>query len=466
MGPRNRWGARWGMAGLLPAMCLVTVLGMAAQRGGRGAGSLPENPIAVPVPQITGPVRGPGTPYESVQSLPLGHDLSRYGYGALEYFVSGSAAGEPYKTRIVIRKPMDDAAFSGLVLVEAMHPSGSAHLFEYSSVYSTDRGHIAVEVVTTGLEHLKNHNPARYADLDISTAQTTEVLAQVGAFLKENPSSPLAGLGVRKMVLAGTSATARIVVQYLPAHAVYRTASMGEVYDGYLVHGNGETIDPVDAPLIQVPTMRELGTAGRGGLSAPSRQDSDEPGNQYRLYEFAGMGHLDSRDSVRTQPNPCVRPTSLFPMQAYIAVALDHLFRWVDQSVVPPRADRVLLDRDLTNDGSLMALDAHGNPMAGIRNPYVDLPVAQYATPNEAADTLPTSPSVYITAEGQAGAELICNLGAYQIVFSRQELGELYGSKAEYVRRVDERLDELEAAGWSLPIYHDMILRDAKAVVF
>jgi alpha/beta hydrolase family protein len=116
-----------------------------------------------------------------------------------------------------------------------------------------------------------------------------------------------------------------------------------------------------------VPTMHEVS----GNIT--NRQDGDEPGKQYRLYEFSGMGHIDTRDSFRMQPNPCVEPLSTFPVQAYMSVALDHLFKWVDKGTVPPRADRILLDRNQFNDGSMMALDEHGNPRGGVRNPYVDV---------------------------------------------------------------------------------------------
>ena len=88
----------------------------------------------------------------------------------------------------------------------------------------------------------------------------------------------------------------------------------------------------------------------------------------------------------------------------------DHLFKWVDAGTAPPRANRILLDRNVENDGSYMALDARGNAMGGIRSPYVDVPVAQYRVPNAGAEVLPTSPSDYIAAQGLGGANLICCL--------------------------------------------------------
>lgn len=433
-----------------------------AQRGGfnQTDSNLPEEPTPVALATISGPVTGPGTMYESVQSLAPGRDLDHYHYEAVEYFVTGTAAGAPYKTRIVVRKPENDADFSGLVLTEAMHPSGSAHLFEYTSMYSMDAGHAVVEIVTGGLNLLTDHNSARYADIQVAGNQVSEILAQVGAMLKEGKSSPLAGLGVRKMVLAGTSATAAVLIRYLPAHMVYRTPSMGHIYDGFMPHSNGSAIQDVDVPLIHVPTMTEV---GRG--ATPIRQDSDEPGHQYRLYEFAGMAHVDSRDSVRLHPDPCVNPVSMFPLQAYLSVALDDLFSWVDEGTIPPRAPRILVDRN-ESDGSIMALDENGNPIGGIRNPYLDVPTARYGVPNQGATPLISNPSDYVRQGGQAAANQMCGLAGYQIAFSPERLRELYQTKENYLRKVQAKLDEMEAAGWSLPVYREMILSDARNVDF
>ena len=73
---------------------------------------------AVALPTVTGPISGPGMPYESVQSLAPGKGLANFKYEAKEYFISGTANGQPYKTRIVVRRPSSNSKFSGMVLVE------------------------------------------------------------------------------------------------------------------------------------------------------------------------------------------------------------------------------------------------------------------------------------------------------------------------------------------------------------
>jgi len=317
------------------------------------------------MPAVSDVITGPGPAYESVQSLAPGHDLAKYKYEEREYLISGTSNSQPYKTRLVVRRPANTSSFSGLVLTEPMHPSGSDHMFEFTSIYTMTSGHVAVAVVTGGLQQVIDANPQRYAGLSVLPGQASEILAQVGALIKARQSTgPMAGLTVRKVVLAGTSATAGTLIQYLPAHMVFRTPDMQRIYDGFLPTSNGSVIQQVDVPLIHVPTMLEV-----RGNNVTGRQDGDMPGDQYRVYEFAGIGHVDGRDNVRLHPDPCKQPVSRFPEQAFMSIALHHLFQWVDKGIVPPRSTRIWKDRD-ESDGSPMVLDELGNPRGGVRNTW------------------------------------------------------------------------------------------------
>lgn len=431
-------------------------------RGGPGRPpqlpNLPTEPTAVALPDMSSEVTGPGPIFDSAPSQAPGHGPAEYGYVTNEYFVSGTADGKPYTTRLVVRRPARDRDFSGLVLAESMHSSGAAHAFEFTAMYVMDSGHAAVEILTVTPERLTRFNEERYAGLEIEDGQANDILAQVGALIKSG-SGPFGAGAVRKMVLSGSSMSSGTLINYLPAHMVYRTRDMGHIYDGFMPTSVGSTIPAVDVPLIQMPTMHEFET------NVPRRQDSDEPGQQFRLYEVSGIGHVDSRDNIRLLPNPCAKPLSAFPAQAYMSVGLYHLFRWVDEGIPPPRADRILLDRNEDNDGSQMLLDEQGNGEGGIRNPYVDVPTARYVAVNSAAEPPIPDPNWWIT-ENANGAGIMCRLSAYQIPFTKEELRELYGDPRNYRRNVEARLDELEAEGWSLPVYRDMILADAAAVEF
>jgi hypothetical protein len=433
---------------------------------GRGAAPplvvLPSSPVITGLPIITSEITGPGKMFESLMELPPTDDMKHFKYEAHEYFVSGTANGQPYTTRIVVRRPSDAARFSGLVLAESMHPSGNAWMFHFTHAYSMTSGHAGLDILTSTHVPFAEFNPERYKTLQVLPGQASEILAQVGALVRSKDAhNPLASLPVRRMVLAGTSASAAVLVSYLPAHVVLRLPDMKPIYDGFLPTSNGATIRQVDVPMIQVPTMTEV----MSGTATP-RQDGDEPGNQFRVYEFAGMAHIDSRDAVAYYPNPCKLPISRFPMAAYMSVALNHLWQWVDKGTVPPRADRILVDRNVEGDGSLMALDEHGNARGGIRNPYVDVPVKKIGVRNEGAVPPIVNAHPFVAVRGEAAQNQLCGLAGYEQPFSAELLKKLYKNPKSYQEKVAKRVDELTRQGWSLPVYRDVILADAAGVRF
>ena len=450
--------------GVITAQAPLPVRGQgpAPGRQGQAPSTLPASPVVAPTAGISAPVGSPGEMFPALMSLPAGNDLAHFKYTSTEYFVTGTANGSAYKTRIVVRKPADNSRFSGIVLAESMHPSGNAWMFHFTHTYTMTSGHIGVEIVTSDPAQFVEFNAARYSDMRVQPGQANEIIAQVGALLRSTQTgNPLNGLSMRKMILAGTSASAGVLINYLPAHMVYRLSDMKPIYDGFLPTSNGTNIRQIDVPMIQVPTTTE---ASRGNV--PTRQDGDRPGDQFRVYEFPGMPHLDTRDVEAFRPNPCKNPITLWPMSTYMSVALHHLVEWIDKGTVPPRAERILVDRNTTNDGSLIALDEHGNAKGGIRNPYVDVPVAKYGFPNEGA--VPPTPNTvpWVSRRTVEGIDDLCRLTGYQIAMTAPELKKLYGSKEQYVAKVRARVDELTRQGWSLPVYRNLILADAAKVNF
>jgi len=418
------------------------------------APEVPVTPVVAPIPAIR-PLTGPGKVYDSASALWPGRGPDHYNYEVDEYVISGTAAGDPYETRLVIRKPKDNSKFSGLVIAEPMHPAAAAaHAFEYNSLYIMTSGHIAVEIDTQGVEQIAAFNAERYGSLHASQKQVSEILAQAGALIK-SPQSPIADLKPRKMILWGTSASSAMVVNYLPSHKVFKLASMANIYDGFLPTMNGSNIPTVDVPIIQVPTMNEYQDV------TTAAQDSDEPGKQLRVYEFAGMAHLDSRNTrKRLTQEDCLQPLSEMPLDPLASVALYHLLRWVDKGIVPPHAPRVIMDMYTINDGSLMQLDKYGNPMGGIRTTWVDVPLFKYTMHN------PPNPASTGAGSGRMQTPLLCYLSAYQTPIDPAVVRKKYGTPANYVKLVEKRLNQLEAQGWSLPVYHDIIMSDARAVRF
>jgi hypothetical protein len=440
-------------AALVGLALLLTTLTLAGQtaiptrgggggqgRGGEGRGgranaapqvTLPSSPVVTTLPTVTAEITGPGKIFESLMELPPTDDMAHFKYEAHEYFVSGTANGQPYTTRIVVRRPSSNTRFSGLVLAESMHPSGNAWMFHFTHAYSMTAGHIGLEILTSTHEPFAEFNPERYKSLRVLPGQASEILAQVGALVRAGQADgPLPGSAPeeddpRRHVGIGRGA------RELPARAHgVSPAGLKPIYDGFLPTSNGATIRQIDVPMIQVPTMTEVMTG-----TATARQDGDEPGNQFRVYEFAGMAHIDSRDAVAYYPNPCKLPISRFPMAAYMSVALNHLWQWLDKGTVPPRADRILVDRNAENDGSLMALDEHGNARGGIRNPYVDVPVKKIGVRNEGAVPPITNAHPFVAVRGEAAQNQLCGLAGYEQAFSAEQLKKLYKSRRTTRRR-------------------------------
>ena len=109
----------------------------------------PTTPTAVTLPKMSAEVTGPGPMFDSAPSQIPGLDLAHFKYQTKEYFVSGTAAGKPYTTRVVVRRPMDDAKFSGLVLAESMHRAAPRTRSSSRLAYVMSSGHAAVEILTT-----------------------------------------------------------------------------------------------------------------------------------------------------------------------------------------------------------------------------------------------------------------------------------------------------------------------------
>jgi hypothetical protein len=111
-------------------------------------------------------------------------------------------------------------------------------------------------------------------------------------------------------------------------------------------------------------------------------------------------------------------------------------------------------------------MDEHGNPKGGIRTTYVDVPTGKYVIRPAAITPVIPNAAAYIATGGQNAANLMCGLSTAQIAFAPAKLKELYKNKQGYVKAVETRLTALEKAGWSLPLYREMILGDAARVSF
>lgn len=413
------------------------------------AGSAQAQFVVPAVPVVEGPISEGGEMYPGLRPEAPGTTAADFGYATDEYFVSGTANGQPYKTRLLVRRPVPAERFSGVVVAEAMHSNGFAVTFEPARKYFFMRGHVHVEIAAQQSNvntTLKGFNAVRYESLGIpSGAQTSEIIAQVGALIKSNLSNgPLAPLSVRQLFLEGTSQASGVLRTYQSQkHFQSRMADGSAIMDGYFATSTLGTAPMmvVDVPTVHMPTMTEVNSNG----GAYRRPDSDEPGNRYRLYEVAGMAHANSRETPTYVPNPCTLPVSDFPWGGMAAMGLNHLIEWSDHGTVPPHAAPLEFDNNTANDGSRLALDANGNVKGGVRNTYVDVPVATYGVPN--------SPNA-----------MPCSIAGWRVEYDGETLRQLHHEKHAYVNRVNQRLMELVREGWMLPEYVEDVRADAQAI--
>ena len=128
----------------------------------------------------------------------------------------------------------------------------------------------------------------------------------------------------------------------------------------------------------------------------------------------------------------------------------------------------VVLSASLSIAGCNSSSTAEAAPeTAAVEATVVDVPVVKYKIRPAVANPFPANPSAWMKANGnEKGAGLMCSLSASQTALSKDELKKRYKNKKNYQSLVEKRVAELEKAGWSLPMYRELILSDAAKVDF
>ena len=144
------------------------------------------------------------------------------------------------------------------------------------------------------------------------------------------------------------------------------------------------------------------------------------------------MPHNNSRDSPAFLNDPCTLPVTDFPAGAFTALALNHLIDWIAKGKTPPHAPPIAVDRNAGNDGSHLALDEFGNAKGGIRNVWVDVPIATYG----------------VFGKGKTTAtDRLCLLAGTKVPLPEATLKKIHSSTSQYASHVERRLTELIARG-------------------
>lgn len=440
-------------------------------------------------PSVSGPI--PGALF---LGQPMSYDLAALGYTNEEFFLEGTArayapagAEAPYRTRVVVRRPVDAARFNGGVVVEWFNVSGGLDAapdwsFVHRHLMREGFAWVGVSAQRAGIEGgglaavsfpLKTIDAKRYASLEHpGDAFAFDVFSQAGRAVRDGRL--LGGLAPRRVLAIGESQSAVFLVTY-----VNQVDADARVFDGFLLHGRGgagatlEGSMGVERPLAEVAELVSsgLGSALSGserirsdvrvpvltlqsetdvvGLgSAGARQpDSD----RLRLWEIAGSAHADTYllvasalDDGGLPPEALAKllapTTELFgmqvdapinagPQQHYVLqAALAHLDRWAGGGAPPPEAPRL----ELGTGGSPLALDPLGIAKGGIRSPWVDAPTA------------------VLSGFGQSGAEFAFLFGTTR-PFDAATLARLYpGGSKEFLARFEKATDDALAGGFLL----------------
>jgi Alpha/beta hydrolase domain len=442
--------------------------------------------------EITGPVQG-----AMFLGQPMSYDLAALGYSNDEYFLAGSARSyttpaqeAPFRTRAIVRRPLDPARFDGTVVVKWFNVSGgldAAPDWSFVHRHLMRRGHawVGVSAQRVGIEGggfsavsfpLKKVNAERYGALSHpGDAFAFDIFSQAGRAVRD--ARLLDGLTPRRLLAIGESQSAMFLVSY-----VNHVDPEARVFNGFLIHGRGGKGAPLDGgsiirgtpeeraeavrtgraslshvagsdrirPDVRVPVLTvqsETDVVGLGSVGA--RQDDTE---RIRLWEVAGAAHADTyllvgsgSDDGSLAPAELARllapTTSVFgmtmdkpmnagPQQHYVLqAALAHLERWAGGGAPPPQAPRL----ELADGGtSPFALDANGNVRGGLRTPWVDVPTA------------------VLSGLGQSGAEFAFLFGTTR-PFDATTLARLYpGGKADYLARFARATAEALSAGFLL----------------
>ena len=290
----------------------------------------PSNSSKVAVPTVTGPVTG-GQGFPSL--LTTNFELADVGYERAEYFVEGDATSyrpvgklgsdgkwtvkakdtAPYKTRIVVYRPIDPAKFSGTVFVEWFNVSAGFDVATdwipmHTQLIRAGDAYVGVDAQSTGVQGgdealpgatsggIKAGDPERYGTLHHpGDAYAYDIFSQAGVAAAGHADgvNPLAGLDVQHVIATGESQSAFFLTSYV--NAVHPLA---QVYDGFLIHSRGGT-----APGFEKFTQARV-----------RRHAEERPHPHRRRRAGADPADRDGPHRARVPPGPSARQQALPPV--------------------------------------------------------------------------------------------------------------------------------------------------------
>jgi hypothetical protein len=420
----------------------------------------------VPSPTVIGPIQEsvePGDPSRDYIFFTPIEDLSDYDYIEEEFFIRGKADSTPYKTRIVVRRPVSKKRFNGTVLLEWQNVTGGydkdVH-WSYSWEHFMRSGYAWVGVSVqgesygqgpVGVDFLRDWSPDRYGDLDVTDGGNLvncelcmDIFSQaVQAVRNPLDIDPMGGLRVRQVIAVGASQSQwNLVFYHNLAHPYH------QVVDAFLLFlGVGAYSGPLndgDVKVFKVNTETDIAFLGEGDVRQP---DSE----RLRTWEVAGASHNDwdsrlyrepiwDRDGIPYIPPEeygCDLPIySRVPFRYVLNAAFEHLVHWLRKGKLPPAAPQIEGDSYPT-----IQRDDFGNALGGIRLPHFDVPTA--------------------TNTGVNGGPGFCYLNGSYEPFDDDLLKDLYRNHGAYVKKFNHSVKKNLKEGYILKKDAREMRRDA-----
>lgn len=453
------------------------------------------------IPVVTGPVTG------GRHGWPFGGpivDLAQLGYRQDEYFLEGVATRyalapgcelrrdghwqvepaqtAPYRTRIVVVRPDDPAAFDGTVVLlwnnvsagyDAFGGGDSRELFGSGSAYvAVSAQRVSVHGAPDHPQGLRAWDPERYGTLSITSDDYsfdifTQAARAIAPGRPREPVDPMGGLDVRQVVAQGASQSAGRLATYV--NAVQPRAG---IIDGFLLtlyFGTGASLEVGDD--VMVLGAMDAADGGRRELvgshllrddlavpvmvvnsecEAPAHVGVRQPDtDRYRYWEAAGTSHFSLPDMRGAAPRferdlgfsiPVMDEINQVSLAPVIDAALHHLRRWVGGGAPPP----VVAPIEFAGDPPEIRRDELGIAQGGIRLPQVEVPLARNGAE-------PLGPDVFSRLAGSCRP------------FSAEQVRRLYRSNDEYLARFEQATRAAEKVGVILPRDAEGLLAEARA---
>ena len=432
------------------------------------------------------PVSDTSYPFCSMKHCRKPYDLAKLGYMEDEFFISGKAnvykengsggmriklVQQPYKTRVLVRRPVNQEDFSGRVYLDILNATNNYDNEDlwtriYNWCVKNGHGYIGITSKPCNLLALKYFNYERYnslcmngetapqpAPLVYNSVPGTEeglfwdMLSQTAYQLRYGMRQNFfSGWPIKYLYLTGQSQSGAYLNTYI--HYFDTAISPLHLYNGYLNIVGAQLERPLcqskqpkpltflyranfrtSTPFINITSEGDLSlfaNFGAGDLIHHCPKNSDTPENRCRYYEIAGAPHYDIKCPVMASDSDILasnqHPKNIshekeqllndIPLAYYVVGMLEKLHIWATESKAPENIPPIERHADMKT----LKRNKDGNVIGGLRPPMLQVPVASY--------------------EGLDSSEPMAAIGT-QHLFTKQKFYQRYKNKEEYFRRFD-----------------------------